>query len=201
MFFRRRKKNNGTVFIRYKKRTNNSPLLIVVLMVTGGAFFLIYLSRNPSSQSTIKEPQSLLLNVISKEQKNKTPKKSSKRKPSLQEIKNQANFDNVKPQDEMSKFSIRDGVSLEQEQQFYEILKLMEDSDFGNEDIETQVQQYKLIERKIQDPIKKEQDLDTRNFFIQNFLENARKGGFEVVLDENLKVISITKIKPKLYGE
>ena len=203
MIFKRRKKHNDTVFIRYRKRKrSSSSYSVLLLLIVLGVFFYIYLSPNIFQQLLEKDhkPSPQPIPILSEDQDNLKPQGSShsKQKVRIKDIKNQKNFKNIKPTDIFSdKFPIRDGVNLDQERQFDEILRLMEAHHEEDEDIENQVRRYRLIERKIKAPLNQEPDIDSRELFIQRFLENARRGGYEVQLDKNFKVLSIKKIKPQ----
>ncbi len=196
MIFRRRKKSNKkTIFIRYKKRKNNSPfrILLFLLLIAMGVYLYLYQEKTTSPTTDFKQNSQPLQEEIEKEiQKSDERGSLGQQKVKIRDIKNQ-NSNNFVNTPSSNKFPSRDKVSLEQERQFDEILKLMEADDEDEHDIENQVARYRLIERKIKEPLEQEHDEDSRELFIQKFLENARRGGYEIQLNEDLKVISIKK--------
>lgn len=100
-------------------------------------------------------------------------------------------------------YTLKDGVSLSQDESFDELLAVLKTEEETEEDIEDRIARYRIIEEKIQNletPQDKtsdqESDVDPREIYAQEFIENARRGGYEVKLDKNFKVKSVKKIKP-----
>ena len=182
--------SSKTIFVRRKKRKRKHLFLVLFLVLTVGMFF--YISSPSQTEESVQEE----VTIPQPTKINSSPRKRVKvKKVRLQDIKNQKNSGRFSaPQKKSDSFPIRDGVSIEQERQFDEILQLM-GSQESNEDIESVVKKYRLIERKIKEPLEEEPDENAKEIFIQQFLKNAREGGYEVILGEDLKVISIRKIR------
>ena len=176
-----------TIFVKHKKRKKH--YLVLLLLPVIGAYF--YLDSSPKKEEELTSQE-----VRKPRQKTKLPPaQKNVKKIRLRDIKNQENSNHsLTPSKPSASFPIRDGVNLEQERQFDEILQLMKSQE-SDEDIESIVKKYQLIERKIKEPLEEELDEDSREMFIQQFLQNARDGGYEVQLSEDLKVISIRKIR------
>jgi len=100
-------------------------------------------------------------------------------------------------------YTLKDGVHLSQDESFDSLLKLLEETETDN-DIKDRIARYRIIEETIQNFQEKgsaPDNVDPRKTFAREFIENARKGGYEVQLDNNFKVKSVKKIHSDPYEE
>ena len=103
-------------------------------------------------------------------------------------------------------YTLKDGVNLSQDESFDELLDVLKTEEETEEGIEEHIARYRIIEEKIQslenpqdktsDSQEEGADIDPREIYAQEFIENAKRGGYEVKLDKNFKVKSVKKIKP-----
>lgn len=111
------------------------------------------------------------------------------------------------PADTKEDYSIKDGVNLSQDESFDKLLDILKEAETEtDEDIEDRIARYRIIEEKIQSFQRKPQDntdngVDPRKAFAREFIANAKKGGYEVQLDNNFKVKSIKKTHTGPYEE
>ena len=98
------------------------------------------------------------------------------------------------------RYPSKPGVELDQERLFDEVIAEIEglellEEERGSEDIENQISRYQNIEDKLklyqqtQTAVK-----DENTNFIEAFVENARKKGYAVEINESLDVVSVKKI-------
>ena len=100
-------------------------------------------------------------------------------------------------------FDSKDGVQLDQEDDlFTDIIETL-DAQSHSTDIEDRVSSYRPyqyvdVEEKLQayqeKQSAKEEDFN-REEFIEKFIDNAKKGGYEVQLNDRMQVVSVRKIK------
>ena len=115
-------------------------------------------------------------------------------------------FHNVsKPDSDPSALSdhypLREGVDLSQEEAFQDLTELTESDSPDYEDIEDRIMRYQMSGRKLKEApqlekTEEEQDseADQRQIFIDQFLENAKKAGYEVKLNEDTSISEVKKI-------
>ena len=112
-----------------------------------------------------------------------------------------------KPSSSKEDYTLKDGVNLSQDESFDDLLNILKKAEAEtDEDIKDRIAGYQIIKEKIQNFQEKPQDnttdnVDSRKVFAQEFIENARKGGYKVQLDDNFKVKSVKKIKTNPYEE
>ena len=103
-------------------------------------------------------------------------------------------------------FDSKDGVQLDQEDDLFSDIIETLDAQGHSMDIEDRVSSYKPyqyvdIEEKLQAyQEKQESESDeeegfNREAFIKKFVDNAKKGGYEVKLNDRMQVVSVKKIK------
>ena len=102
-------------------------------------------------------------------------------------------------------YSIKDGINLAQDESFDKLLDILKGAETDtNEDIEDRIARYRIIEEKIQNAktqVSPDHGVDPRKAFAKEFIANARKGGYEVQLDDNFKVKSVKKVHSDPYEE
>ena len=96
-------------------------------------------------------------------------------------------------------FDSKDGVRLDQEDDlFTDIIESLDAQDHSM-DIEDRVstyQPYQYVEEKLQAyQEQQEEEGISREVFIKKFIDNAKKGGYEVKLNDRMQVVSVRKIK------
>ena len=110
------------------------------------------------------------------------------------------------PENSREDYTLKDGVHLSQDESFNDLLSALQTTEDAEaeEDIEEHIARYHIIEEKIQKNFQETtqetpqdttpEDTDPKKTYAQEFIENARRGGYEVKLDANLKVKSVKKI-------
>ncbi|MDE0151723.1 MAG: hypothetical protein OXK80_04410 [Bdellovibrionales bacterium] len=224
--FRRRKKHQ--VRIRHQTQPSSKGKLffyfILFSLILGGVFILNQNKDIPTNFQTptkdedkkdnplqIQQEEPSLTNKEIQEQIQKDYKSNLlKRRMAEDEAHHKKNklITEEQPADAKEDYSIKDGVNLSQDESFDKLLDILKEAETEtDEDIEDRIARYRIIEEKIQSVQRKPQDntqdnsVDPRKTFAQEFIVNARKGGYEVQLDNNFKVKSVKKIHTDPYEE
>ena len=222
--FRRRKKPQ----IRIQHQTSSSSkkrflfIFFLLLLIVGGILILNQKNSTPISSDILVKDKKESQQKVQPKKPSFTDKEIQKQ---IQEdyksnlLKRQMSEDEARhkknkyipkgtPVDES--YTLKDGVDLSQDESFDNLLSILKEAEEEtDEDIEDRIARYHIIEKKIQNfqgvpnPNNKQEDteIDQKQIFAQKFIENARKGGYEVKLDNNFKVKSVKKIKPNPYEE
>ncbi len=212
--FRKRKKHQVRIQHQNQQTMKRKLFFKFILFVfIIGAFLVLYQKQNRGEKSDIfseKEgrPQqkktSTLMDKNIKKQIQKDYKtnllKQKMAQDSARYKKNQyvAKPASAKPED----YTLKDGVDLSQDPSFDDLLSILKTAEEeSGGDIEERIAGYRIIEKKIQNFQGKpeedsDDDIDPRKAYAQEFIENARKGGYEVKLDDNFKVKSVKKMNP-----
>lgn len=192
------KKYKGQVIRAKKKKTPvKVRFFIFVFLILAGLFFIFY--EEPQKIPSVKASPVLSDAII--QEKIKEHSQSLRLKSDI--AKDQALFksrslENNMPLDDAvldESFIAKDGVDLGSEKPFDEIISEMEkvySDDYV--DIEDRIASYQQIGEKLK-LYKEEQTEDETEIFIQEFLKNAEEKGYLIKLNDNLDVVSVTKIK------
>lgn len=220
--FRRRKKHQ--VRIRHQSRPSSKRKfifnLILFSLILGGLFIFnqnkdilknlktLSEDKKDSPPKTEQEPPSLTNKEI-QEQIQKDYKsnllKHQLAEDSARHRKNKFTA-GEEPADSKEDYALKEGVNLSQDESFDDLLNILKKTEAEtDEDIEDRIARYRIIEEKIQNfqgnPQDNTTNVDPRIAFAREFVENARKGGYEVQLDDNFKVKSVKKLHTDPYEE
>ena len=96
-------------------------------------------------------------------------------------------------------FDSKDGVRLDQEDDLFTDIIESLDAQGHSMDIEDRVFNYKpyqYVEEKLQAyQEQQEEEGISKEEFVEKFIDNAKKGGYEVKLNDRMQVVSVRKIK------
>jgi len=219
IMFRRRKKHQVRIRHQFRPLSKRKFIfnLILFSLAIGGLFISnqnkdIFTKFNTLSEDKKDNPpqaeKDSLTNKEIKEQIQKDYKsnllKHQMAEDSARYKKNKftAGEEPANPED----YTLKEGVNLSQDESFDDLLNILKKTEADtDEDIEDRIASYRIIEEKIQNFQRNPQDSttnsDPRTAFAREFIENARKGGYEVKLDNNFKVKSVKKLHTDPYEE
>ena len=207
--FGKRKKHQ--VRIQHQRASSKRKFFILLGLFCAGGLLIFYQNKEASHSSleNQKDKSSDLTNKDIKKQIQQDYKSNLlKRRMAEDSARYQKKTYISKEASEKSleDYTLKDGVSLSQDESFDELLDVLKTEEETEEDIEDRIARYRIIEEKIQS-LEKPQDkksdsqeeeeanTDPRKTYAEEFIENAKRGGYEVKLDENFKIKSVKKIK------
>lgn len=209
--FGRRKKHQVRIQHQRAFSTKRKFLFLLFLFCIGG-FLIFYQNKdalNPNQPTSKMQDPSALTDKDIKKQIQKDYKSNLLKRKMAEDsarYKKKAYISPKNPQKSLENYNLKEGVHLSQDESFDELLDVLKkEEEIEEDDIEDRIARYRIIEEKIQSfqeklndstshPLDKE--TDSRKRYAQEFIENARRGGYEVKLDENFKVKSVKKTKP-----
>ncbi len=214
MFGRRKKHQIRIRSQRSPKSKNKFRFYLILLILIGFGVFIF--NKNPKEappeiQEEVVEKPALTDKEIQKQIQEDYKTNLLKHRMSEDLIRHKKNkYISKEKSAESEDYTLKDGVHLSQDESFDNLLSILKEAEETEEetdaDIEDRIAHYRIIEKKIQNFQGRSEDntqnnkdsIDPRKTFAQEFIENARKGGYEVKLDDNFKVKSVKKIKPDL---
>ena len=211
--FRKRKKDQVIIKHQSDQDFHNNLVLfrIVLVILTLGVFVIVFiqpLNKQPIQKNTETNLQEKKMTLKEVKDKIKKDYKSNLLQQQMERDQLLHNKDQYAPkaainmEEAKEDYSLKEGVDLEQDKSFDHLLSTTQDTnDLLPEDVEDYISQYQLKVQKNKKPIQEENDdeLDSdaedMEAFGKEFIENARKEGYKVQMDENFQITSVTKIK------
>ena len=224
--FGKRKKHQVRIQHQTPSSSKRKISIFILLILIAYTFFNIYQKNDPATNSdTPSENQKGQPTLTDKDIQKQIQKDYKanllKRQMTKDEVRHKKKYiPNEISEDSKEDYSLKDGVHLSQDKSFDDLLsaiKIAEEE--TEEDIEDRIARYRIIDEQIQKSFQGQhreqmqrnfqeqpqdntsETIDPKKTFAQEFIENARKGGYKVQLDDNLKVKSVKKIKPNSNDE
>ena len=220
--FRKRKKHQIRIQHQSPPSSKRRPFfnVILILFIAGGIYILnqnknIITKSDPpaedkkDSQPQVEQKTPSFTNKEIQEQIQKDYKSNLLKRQMAEDsarYKKSKLTAEEKPAGSKEDYALKDGVDLSQDKSFDDLLNILKEAEAETgEDIEDRIARYRIIEEKIQNfqgnPQSNTDKTDPRVAYAQEFIDNARKGGYEVQLDNNFKVKSVKKISSDPYEE
>ena len=213
--FGKRKKHQVRIQHQTSSSSKRNLLIFIFLIIAVYTFFNIYRENNPAKKPDTlsknkkenplqQSPPALIDKNIKKQIQEDYKTNLLKQKMAEDSALHKKNKYIAKeaPADSED-YTLKDGVNLSQDESFDNLLSILKTAEEEtDEDIEDRIARYHIIEKQIQnfqgrpEENTKAPAEDPSKTYAQEFIENARKGGYEVRLDDNFKIKSVKKIKP-----